>query len=109
MLQGLKNSIKMFFLKNKHRKNGVVFHKNTLIGYASEFEGMNVISEGSIFVGMLGYGTFIGYNSNIDAKAGRFCSIASNVNVISITHPSSVLFLPIQLFIPQKNNAGYHL
>lgn len=62
------------------------FNTNTV------FEGNNKISKGASVSGSLvGRNTYIGINSDFhNCIIGRFCSIASNVKVVSETHPSSV-------------------
>jgi acetyltransferase-like isoleucine patch superfamily enzyme len=45
----------------------------------SKFEGMSQIHSNSRFHGELGYGSYIGANSILSAKIGRFTSISNNV------------------------------
>ncbi|MBO7277936.1 MAG: CatB-related O-acetyltransferase [Bacteroidales bacterium] len=56
------------------------------------FEGNNKIAKGASVSGaFVGRNTYLGANSDFHkCKIGRFCSIASNVNIIPNTHPSSV-------------------
>lgn len=56
------------------------------------FEGNNVIYKGaSVNSSIIGRNTYIGANSGLtNCLIGRFCSIASDVLVVSATHPSSV-------------------
>lgn len=60
------------------------FNRNTL------FEGTNVIHKGTNVSGSkIGYGTYIGADTNLgNAEIGRYCSIASNVKVVTATHPT---------------------
>lgn len=53
----------------------------------SKFEGYNKIDNFTIFGGEIGFGSYIGSNSFVIAKIGRFCSIADNVKFVSSTHP----------------------
>ncbi len=55
----------------------------------SMFEGGNKIGNKTFFKGSLGYGSYIGANSNISASVGKYCSIADDVKVISGVHPTS--------------------
>jgi len=54
-----------------------------------KFEGKNVLGEKTYISGSsLGYGTYIGNNCELsNCIVGRFCSIGSNVRVVSATHP----------------------
>lgn len=56
----------------------------------SKFEGRNRIGRNSIVINSsFGYGSYIGNHCVIsNAKIGRFCSIASNVEMITGTHPT---------------------
>lgn len=53
----------------------------------SKFEGYNKLSPNSFFDGELGYASYIGENSIVSGKVGRYCSIAGNVHFIGNTHP----------------------
>jgi acetyltransferase-like isoleucine patch superfamily enzyme len=78
---------KLLYLYNKRGKSVTV--KGAKIGYDSMFEGKNVIHKGAFFSGSIGYGSYIGSNSVINGTVGRFCSIASNVTVVSGLHPTN--------------------
>lgn len=56
----------------------------------SKFEGRNRIGRNSIIINSsFGYGSYIGnYCVITNARIGRFCSIASNVELIVGTHPT---------------------
>src|SRR5690242_4191916 len=56
----------------------------------SSLEGKNKISESTVFVNShLGRGSYIGANCNFNAvKIGRYCSIGSNVKIITANHPT---------------------
>nr|WP_319569931.1 CatB-related O-acetyltransferase [uncultured Draconibacterium sp.] len=62
------------------------------ISKSSLFEGMNKIHPHASFNGYLGYGSYIGPNSNIIGKIGKFCSIAPNVYVNNGVHPTKAPF-----------------
>ena len=61
------------------------------IDKSSIFEGKNKIGRGCIILkSEFGYGTYIGNNCVFSrVKIGRFCSVASGVEVISGKHPTS--------------------
>lgn len=53
------------------------------------FEGHNAVGDNTYLSGTsLGYGTFLGFGCEFsNSKIGRYCSIGSNVRVVSATHP----------------------
>lgn len=63
-----------------------------LFNHKTIFEGHNVIHKGSVVSNSrIGRNTFVGKGSFLpNCLIGRFCSIAEDVRVISLTHPSSV-------------------
>lgn len=56
-----------------------------------KLEGRNSIGKNSYLSGTtLGFGTFVGFGCEFsNCKIGKFCSIGSNIRVVSATHPSS--------------------
>jgi len=61
---------------------------NSNIKNPSFFEGKNSIGYGTEFKGYLGYGSYIGDNSKIHGKVGRYTCIGSDVKVINGFHPT---------------------
>lgn len=57
------------------------------IGLTSNLEGNNFIQKGSHFIGGMGYGSYIGANSDVIANIGRFTSIAPRVTTNPGKHP----------------------
>lgn len=51
------------------------FYYSTIIYDGALFEGANALGRNVRFEGKLGYGSYIGDNSNISADIGRFTSI----------------------------------
>ncbi|WP_413109107.1 CatB-related O-acetyltransferase [Thomasclavelia sp.] len=43
--------------------------------------------DNTFFSGYLGYASYIGKYSTINAKIGRYCSISNNVTIVTGTHP----------------------
>ena len=84
----LKRLAKKVYIKlkfgNKVRSNGRV-----QIGLHSFFEGQNAINNNSAFSGYMGWGSYMGCNSSIHGKVGRYCSIAGNVRTVLGAHPTS--------------------
>lgn len=77
------------------RKNGhlVRFWYSTHLSPRCEFEGMNMVSPNTSFYGRMGYGTYIGGNTHLNADIGRFTSVGPNVRVINATHPMKAPFV----------------
>ncbi len=79
------------FLKNVLVR--IKFRKKVNIGYGcdvswhSEFEGMNKIHHNTHFEGYLGLGSYIGEQSLILGRIGRFCSISNRVISNNGVHP----------------------
>ena len=74
------------------------------------FEGFNKLEAHSIFNGTLGFGTYIASHSRMEGKVGRFCSIASNVNVIFGTHPYTEPFVSTSpYFYSNRKQNGHSL
>lgn len=72
-------------IKNPHIK----IKHGARVTYSSKLEGYNVINENSYFRGEIGLGSYIGPDSLVIGKIGRFCSIARNVLFLESTHPTS--------------------
>lgn len=53
------------------------------------FEGYNAVGDNTYLSGTsLGYGSFVGFGCEFsNCKIGRYCSIGSNIRVVSATHP----------------------
>ena len=54
-----------------------------------QFEGHNSVGANTYLSGTsLGYGTFVGFGCEFsNCKIGRYCSLGSNIRVVSATHP----------------------
>ena len=65
----LKNGVKRALYKLKYINKNVKFGKRVAISFRNaQFEGFNVIGDEVAFTGKLGYGSYIGAYSNINAK-----------------------------------------
>lgn len=92
----------------------IKFHqKNVFIGRSvnvdiknTYFEGMNRLCDNSSFSGVLGYASYIGPNSFVNARVGRFTSIASSVTTVSGNHPTSKLVSTHPAFFSKKKRCG---
>ena len=80
--------IKRMLIKFKNRKKNVKFAKRATVGYNSSFEGFNSIGEDTFFSGSIGYASYIGRASRINAKIGRYCCISEGVSTALGMHPT---------------------
>lgn len=85
----IKNKVKRYikFYQNKRKYSNVKFDISVEIDSSSIFEGANSIGRNSIFKGIMGYGSYMGRNCDIDGKIGRFTSIAHDVQCNLGFHP----------------------
>lgn len=66
----------------------VIIKHNARVNFSSIFEGYNIISDNTLFRGEIGLCSYIGQNSIVVGKIGRFCSIARNVLFLEARHPT---------------------
>lgn len=100
--------IKLIMYRLKFRGRNVRFDKSCCLAATGvECEGMNVFHRDVVFRGMIGYGSYIGERSRINANIGRYCSISSNVRTIAGTHPTSVFVSTHPCFFSTKKQAGF--
>lgn len=90
-------------LKQPHIKLG----HNVEVHFTSKFEGYNKILSDSYFKGELGYASYIGKNSIVVGKIGRYCSIASNVTFLTQTHPVAKFVSTHPAFYSLKKQSGF--
>lgn len=88
-------------------------HKNVIIGRSvnidiknTYFEGRNRLCDNSSFSGKLGYASYIGPNSFLNARVGRFTSIASGVTTVSGNHPTGTMVSTHPAFFSKKGRCG---
>lgn len=74
----------------KAKYKDLSFGYATIISPKSVFEGHNYILHNSFFHGYLGRYSYIGANCSINAKVGRYCSIADHVCTVAAVHPVSL-------------------
>lgn len=89
-------------LTNKRVKIG----KSSIIYKNTTFAGYNCIGKRSQYKGFLGKYSYMGDDCKINANIGKFCSIASNVKVISATHPSKKFVSSHPIFFSTKEQVG---
>ncbi len=92
MFRLLKKIFKFLYVKIKYRKE-VEFPFSANVELGTVFEGMNKLYPKCSFTGKLGFGSYIGPNSEIAGTIGKYTSIGPNVKVIIGTHPLTYPFV----------------
>ena len=77
----------LFLWQKVHNGKNVKFWYSTHISYHCQFEGMNHVGKYSSFLGTMGYGSSIGWDSSVSADVGRFTSIGPRCDYINSSHP----------------------
>lgn len=90
------------------RLHGVTISPFAYFNGDTLFEGTNVIHRGTVVSGSkIGYGTYIGANTQLgNAEIGRYCSIASNVKVVTATHPTKGFVSTSPMFFSTLRQTG---
>ena len=87
----MKSILKYLYILSIYLKfRGVIISPLAVFNRKTLFERANKVHRGAIVSNSdVGYGTYIGENSQLaNCKIGRYCSIGSNIKVISATHPT---------------------
>lgn len=94
MLTSIKTKLKHIYFRLKHRKE-LVIGENVKIAAGSVFEGMNKIYPRSSFSGFMGYGSYIGWDCDLSARAriGRFTCVAPFTQMNEGRHPYTEPFV----------------
>lgn len=89
----------------------VRIHPFARITIKSKFEGLNKINRNVVFIdSVLGKGTYINNSSYFaGSKIGRFCSIGSNVKLITGNHPLDRNISTHPCFYSTRKQAGFTL
>ena len=85
--------IKQYCQMKRKFSDKCVFHYSSIIELNSKFEGMNKIHARSSFNGYMGYGSYIGSDSDICGRIGRFTSIGRKVSCNGGIHPYKAPFV----------------
>lgn len=94
-------------------KNKIVFHSRCRIRLSNIFRGKTVFegknglgSSNCIIKSSFGYGTPIGDRNFLDRiKTGRFCSIGSEIKIVSSAHPTEVFVSTHPAFYSHRYNS----
>ena len=88
MKRFIQHIVKYIVFKIKY-SGKLIFTFSCNISKDSEFEGMNKIYPCTSFRGFLGFGSYIASHCELNAKIGRFCSIAPYVRCNVGIHPTT--------------------
>lgn len=103
----MKKFFKYIYVSYKYKKRGVSIARSATIDIRNIYEGCNTVGQDTTFVGQLGFGSYIGRNSVISAKVGRFTSISSFVITESGTHPYTYPYATTSpMFFSMRNQCG---
>lgn len=91
MIDTIKRLVSHLIIKVRYW-NKLKFPISARIGVRSRFEGANRVYERTFFSGSMGYGTYMGRNSFIQGKIGRFTSIGNEVRCNPGCHPYTYPF-----------------
>ena len=104
----IKRTIKRIYFFFKNRGKNVKLEKGVDIGgFSTEFEGNNKILNNSFVAGKIGFGTYICENCFINAKIGRYCSVAKDVKIVLGSHPSKDFVSTHPSFYSTKKQGGF--
>ena len=105
LIRTLAYTIIMLFQKIKHRN--VIFEFGSKSPLSSTFEGNNKLAHHAYFSGEMGFASYVGANSVVIGKIGRFCSIAEKVTFLTKTHPVQGFVSSHPAFYSMKKQSGF--
>lgn len=104
----LKRILKWIVYKIRFRnKNVSIHHSCELDARTLECAGRNVINDHVKFRGSLGYGSYIGNHSIIDAEIGDYCSIGPRVRCVGGSHPTDGFVSTHPCFFSMAAQGGF--
>lgn len=107
-MAGMRKFIKYLYYRVKYSRKHVVLKSGCNIGgFHTVFEGNNVIGNNTVFAGMIGFGSYIGDDSDIEARIGRYCSISDHVRVVAGNHPTKKFVSTHPSFFSTRRQAGF--
>lgn len=108
MLKRLTRIIKIAIYKLEFsRKNVRIDWSCNLAANSVQCEGMNAFHENVSYRGTIGYGSFIGRDSDLNANIGRYSSIGINVKTSTGAHPTKVFVSTHPAFYSTRKQAGF--
>ena len=102
----IKKLIKKALIHCKTAGKQVRLCRGCVISAGSSFEGHNYIGRGTVFGGDIGYGSYIGNDSQIYGSVGKYVSIADCVYVVDGEHPTDTFVSTHPAFYSDRNSVG---
>ena len=99
--------LKTIYFRIKNRNNNIKIPFSSNIGKSTVFEGNNTLGRNVVFVGKLGYGSYICDHSEISATIGRYCSIGHYVRTINGNHPITMWVSTHPAFYSTRCQSGF--
>lgn len=94
-------------LKNKCKTNGLIIPLSVTVTGQTTFGGHNSFGRCCYVDGAIGAFTYAGANCELKSvQIGKFCSIASNVKVLRMTHPVSTFVSSSPAFFSVQGQCG---
>lgn len=97
----------LIMIMHKLKNSNVIFEYGSKSPIGTIFEGRNKLSHHCFFSGEIGYASYIGANSVVVGKIGKFCSIAENVTFLTKTHPVQEFVSTHPAFYSIKRQSGF--
>lgn len=97
----------LFMVIHKIRSKGLIIGFRAKASLHSKFEGNNKLANHSFFKGEMGFASYIGANSIVVGKVGRYCSIADNVTFLTLTHPVKNFVSTHPCFYSMQKQSGF--
>jgi len=95
------------YLSFHYRDRKIKIRYGCKITKNTQFSGCNFIGTNTKFSGEIGFASYIRTNCSINAKIGRYCSIADNVKTVQGIHPSKIFVSTHPAFFSTKKQAGF--
>lgn len=104
----MKRALINWFYKIKYAGKHLHIGKSSyILGKTTSFEGYNRMGYDSRFCGHMGYGSYIGESSRINATIGKFTCISDRVRTVSGTHPTKDFVSIHPAFYSTAKQAGF--
>ena len=97
----------IIMLRQRIKNRDVIFEYGSKAPMGTIFEGRNKLSHHSYFSGEIGFASYIGANSVVGGRIGRFCSVAENVIFLTKTHPVQEFVSTHPAFYSLKKQSGF--
>lgn len=100
-------ALKVAVLRARYGRHKVLIGQKCNVSIKTVFEGNNSIAKATNFSGRLGYGSYIGASSDINAQIGRYTCIGSYVKTLNGIHPTKQFVSMHPAFYSSRAQAGF--